>query len=217
MKEKFFEFKIENYSNNAELLEAEKEEEKREKKYQEELIDSGKETGVEFGFPNPEIKMIREGLPEKMEEKFFSASIKEEEKNDVNFIFSQLAKYLNAPIITDNFSNHGLRREWEKENIHKLSTETQEYYNSNRLSLNLASELNKFQMVLELESEFGNLVVSKEINDKLQIIFSKIPDILKNGNSLLYNAASLSDKLVAINEVSALNKEVLDLLAEKKN
>jgi len=172
-------------------------------KIQKELIKQGKIDGINFDFPEPRFRLGPEKVYAELNWDNFSPKITDSEREELNFCFQKLVRYLDSPIITDNFTDHSARRDWEDENLNKVSREAEAYYERNRLGLNFASSLNKMINILNLEFE-DNKFVNRDVIDKINVFLSLLPEELKDGNGGKYadltteERIGLSDKLAPL-------------------
>lgn len=187
-----------------------------ERGWRKELISKGRELGgVEFEFIAPKLCVAAGRLPRELDWNFFAADISNKEKEELDYCFQKLIKYLDSPIIIDDFPEHGARREWEKENLEKISFDLQAYYNSNRLGLNFASSLNKFVLILNKDFE-DNRFISREILEKIEALASLLPEELQDGNGELYANLSNAEKITVTDKLAPIIAAVIRTLGQKR-
>lgn len=172
-------------------------------KIQNELNHQGKLEGIKFSFPEPRFKVVSEKLYPGLNWDYFSSEIDEQEKEELSLCFNRLVQYLDSPIIVDNFSDHSARRDWEHNNLEKISPEAKAYYEHNRLGLNFASSLNKMINILNLEFENKNFI-SRDIIDRLNIFFSMLPVELQDGHSEDYAKLNTEEKIAICDKLVPL-------------
>jgi len=172
-------------------------------KIQKELAKQGKIDGINFDFPKPRFRLGPEKVYAELNWDNFQPQITETEREELNFCFQKLVQYLDSPIITDNFTDHSTRRDWEDENLNKVSPEAENYYEHNRLGLNFASSLNKIINILNLEFE-NNKFVNREVIDKINVFLSLLPEELKDGNGEEYADLTTDEKIRICDKLAPL-------------
>ncbi len=183
--------------------------------WQEELISAGKLKGVNFKFVKPKLRLVPEKLPPELNWNLFAGNISEAEKEKLNYCFQKIIRYLDSPIITDNFPDHHARRDWEKENLGKMSPETQDYYNHNRLGLNFASHLNKLNFFLN-EDFKEQIFISREALDQLNAFFALLPRELQDGEGERYASETTAEKIKSMEKLAPLMSGALRILGQEK-
>lgn len=131
--------------------------------------------------------------------------------------------FLDSPIMTDSFhDDHNKRRDWEDKYMSEFSSDAKKYYHSNRLGLNnCAVVIYCLKILSELEAD-------QIKQDKLTAICSRIPSELiptskgTDGNGLslkdepVYNSLNDEQKINVVRSLSALAKDALVLIQNKK-
>ena len=164
-----------------------------------EIIAKGKEfEGVEFKFREPKRKIAKDALPATLNWNLFNKNLSVQEKLNLQSLLEKMEAFLDSPIITDNFDDHGARRVWEGKYLEQLSPEAQAYYSHNRLGLNFATGVIKFRNYFDpinlLPGE--EMKMNEEAYKLLLGMCSIIPEPLKNGDD--YGELSLEDKIICI-------------------
>jgi hypothetical protein len=184
-------------------------------KIQNELSRQGKLNGINFSFLKPRFLVAPEKLPSELNLDYFSPDISEEEKARREFCFQRLIQYLDSPIITDNIPNHNQRRDWETENLGKLSPEAQAYYNRNRLGLNFASGPNKLNDIINEDFKDG-MFINRDIFDKLNVLINLLPLELQNGHSEDYAELTTDEKIAVTDKAATIMAAIVRTLGRKK-
>ncbi len=172
-------------------------------KIQKELAKQGKSSGINFDFPKPRFRLGPDKLYSELNWDYFSPQITETEKEELNFCFQRLVEYLDSPIITDDFTDHNARRDWENGNLKKNSPEAEAYYEHNRLGLNFASSLNKMINILNLEFE-NNTFINRDVIYKLNTFLDLLPEELKDGSGENYANLTTEEKITLCDELAPL-------------
>jgi len=183
--------------------------------WQKELASVGKLKGVNFEFVEPKLRLVPEKLPSELNWNLFASDISEEEREKLNYCFQKIIRYLNSPIITDNFPDHHARRDWEKENLGKMSSEAQDRYNHNRLGLNFASHLNKLNFFLN-EDFKEQIFISREALNQLNDFFALLPRELRDGEGERYASETTAEKIKTMEKLAPLMSGTLRILGQEK-
>lgn len=198
--------------NKTEAIETKQEIELR---IQKELGKQGELSGVKFSFPEPRFKVAPEKLYPELNWSYFSPELSEQKREELSFCFNKLIQYLSSPIIVDNLPDHSARRDWEDENLEKVSPEAARYYERNRLGLNFASCLNKMINVLDQEFQDKEFI-NRDIIDKLNIFLSMLPQELQDGHGEDYALLSTEEKITICDKLAPLIAAVLRTIGRAK-
>jgi len=199
----------------AETFETKQEERRRiEEAFQKEIVSVGKECGHKIEFSEPKMKVDPEKMPTDLNWSLFSEDISAEDKDDLRYVFNELKLFLNSPMFTDDFPDHVARRQWEFDNLEKISPEAKEYYNHNRLGVNFFSKLIGLGHILENYSLNNPEFINHEALATIESLIATLPREIKE--SEVFFLISSDRKIEAINTLSTHVSAVIRILGEKK-
>jgi hypothetical protein len=190
-----------------------------EKRVKKELVEKGKESAdIEFKFIEPKLRVKPEDLPRNLNWELFPKNIAAEEKERLTLMFNKMIDYLDALIITDNFSNHDERGNWERKYRDELSPEAYNCYKNNRLGLTNGSRpLSFLRYLLSQQEDYGSQTetfINPKILAQLEIFVSTMSPELKSGD--IYGRTSLDRKIeIADEEMPRVFSAVIRTLGER--
>lgn len=132
----------------------------------------------------------------------------------LNMILLKANSFLHNPIFTDSFhKDHDSRREWESSDKFKqMPTQLQEYYESNRLNLNLLSLPFTFILYMDHLDEGG--LLNENLSQEIKSFDSKLKELCpKRLND--YSQLNDQDKLAVVNQFKEVFENMVELLTKK--
>jgi hypothetical protein len=173
---------------------------------------------VNYKLIEPKTRVYPDKLPHNLDWKLFSENITKEEKEQLTSMFNSLQDYLGAFIITDNFTSHYDRGEWEKKLRQELSPAAWNCYKNNRLGLTNGFRPLAFSNYLtECQKDRqanDKMFIDPQVLSRLETFINMIPAEIKDGT--VYGRTDLSRKIeIADKEMPLIFSAVIRTLGER--
>lgn len=140
-------------------------------------------------------------------EEEFSKALEKSNIEPLQKYTTYFLKYLQGPVIKDDFNDDNERRKWGMEVLNKLNYEAGQFYKSNKVKRTNFRRLDDSFSILEIVGISGDEVFKKS-NDLQQ----EMHDLI--GESEHYNSLSFDEKKVITDKASEFARSVCNALIE---